>query len=155
MASYKASAASSKDKTAKSAVKKVTLGVREIFIRMQKVLCQNLNAVRTDPRITLEELFKMNSVHKEANGANLQEPHELFRSYMSTAIDIAVPYDEYGKQIMEQFDLTSDQLYQVVANAKEIGKDVSHKLRESVMFLYDPLEPASSQLNDWLTETFK
>ena len=97
----------------------------------------------------------MKTILKDGTEASLSSPHELFRSYMSTAIDIAVPYDSHGKQIMEQFDLTSDQLFEVVADAKRIGKDVSHKLRESVMFLYDPLEPASSELDEWLSETFR
>ena len=59
---------------------------------------------------------------------------------MSTAIDIAVPFDIYGKQIMEQFNISSDQLFLVIDDAKKIGKDISHKLRETILFHYNPIE---------------
>lgn len=45
----------------------------------------------------------------------------------------------------------------MVDDAKKIGKDISHKLRETVLFHYDPIEAIENgeDLEGWMVESFK
>ena len=45
----------------------------------------------------------------------------------------------------------------IVDDARTMAKDVSHKVRETVLFHYDPLGEASDgeKLEDWIIQSFK
>ena len=53
--------------------------------------------------------------------------------------------------------MTNSQLFMIVDDARTMAKDVSHKLRETVLFHYDPLEesPDGATLEDWIIQSFK